>query len=432
MALLIANNPVLTNMMNMVKIISKLLFFPMAFFIASSSLAWAAPVEVYRGVLGSADVVMELGESQADGTRKGRYFYLRHGADIPLRGRLDQLAEAQPLTGELLEKRLHATTQDEPLFEDAARRQVIWHARLQGDALTGEWEDGIRGSRLPFSLGRVAQYDPEKLAPRGVEAVTLAIAQGAGSGIAEGIAISMQATPYDYLRVARPLEQGEEVVVASNLAWRLVRDARTRFWYPRLTRHPDARMLAVANALLEQRHWTMSLQALACKAAIYKSLDPEAGSLGYFDHEQIKLSYLSTTLMSVTESGSPSCGGAHPNNHFDPFTLDLLHGGYLDFSRLIKGYSHGSEGRDYSPQLVRFIRKAVTSRREPRDDDDCTDMLPDFMALMFEAPGKLGFVVSRIGHARSVCLGRGVSLSFGKLKSILKPEATRYLFPLDR
>ncbi|UBB15617.1 hypothetical protein [Comamonas odontotermitis] len=262
--------------------------------------------------------------------------------------------------------------------------------------------------------------------------MTLAIVQGAGSGIAEGIAISMQATPYDYLRVARPLEQGEEVVVASNLAWRLVRDARTRFWYPRLTRHPDARILAIANALLEQRHWTMSLQALACKAAVYKSLDPEAGSLGYFDHEQIKLSYLSTTLMSVTESGSPSCGGAHPNNHFDPFTLDLLHGGYLDFSRLIKGYSHGSEVREYSPQLVRFIRKAVTSRREPRDDDDCTDMLPDFMALMFEAPGKLGFVVSRIGHARSVCLGRGVSLSFGKLKSILKPEATRYLFPLDR
>ncbi|MGE8319193.1 MAG: hypothetical protein ACN6O3_10655 [Comamonas sp.] len=403
----------------------------LAFFMGASSLAGAAPVEVYRGTLGQAEVVMELGAPQADGTRTGRYFYLRHGVDIPLRGRLDQLAEAQPLTGELLQKR-EAGAPDAPLFQDAAQRQVIWHARLQGDALAGEWEDGIRGGRLPFSLGRVAQYDPEKIAPRGVEAVTQAIVQGVGSGIAEGVAISMQATPYDYLRVARPLEQGREVVVAANLAWRPVRDTRTRFWYPRLTRHPDAAILAQANALLEQRHWAMSLQALACKSSLYESTGPEAGTLGYFDHEQIKLSYLSPTLMSVTESGSPSCGGAHPNNHFDPFTLDLLRGGYLDFSRLLKGYRYGLEGREYSPQLVSFIRKAVASQPKPRDDHECTDLLPNYMALRFEAPGRLGFVISGIGHAGSVCLGSGVSLPFGKLKPILKPEAARYLFPPAR
>lgn len=419
-------------MLDLRLIMARLSFLSMAFFIAASSPAWAAPVEVYRGVLGKADVVMELGAPQADGARKGRYFYLRHGVDIPLQGRLDQLAEARPLTGELLEKKLDAGIADAPMFEDAAQRQVIWRARLHGEALTGEWEDGIHGGRLPFRLERVAQYDPEKIAPRGVEAVTQAIVQGAGSGVAEGVAISMQDTPYDYLRVARPLEQGREVVVAPNLAWRPVRDVRTRFWYPRLTRHPDTRMLAVANVLLEQRHWAMSLQALACKSSIYESTGPEAGTLGYFDHEQIKLSYLSTTLMSVTESGSPSCGGAHPNNHFDPFTLDLLRGGYLDFSRLIKGYRHGLEGREYSPQLVDFIQKAVVGQSEHRDDKDCTEMLPDYMALMFEAPNQLGFVISGIGHARSVCLGSRVSLPFGKLKPMLKPEATRYLFPSAR
>lgn len=178
----------------------------LAFSVWVTGLAFAAPVDVYRGTLGGAEVVMELGKPQADGVREGRYFYPRYGVDIPLKGPLDALAEAQSLTPELAE----ALGQETPLFTDAKRRSIVWRIRQQGDAgLGGEWVDGIHGKKLPISLQHIAHYDPEALQPRGVEAVTLAIVQGVGSGVAADVPISATTTPYDYLRMClRPIWRG--------------------------------------------------------------------------------------------------------------------------------------------------------------------------------------------------------------------------------
>ena len=397
----------------------------LAFFVLAAGVASAAPVDVYQGRLGAGtEVVMELGAADADGARQGRYFYRRNGVDIPLSGKLNELAEALPLTDELVGKQ---GNDEFPLFADAKRRSVIWQARLEGDSLVGEWVDGIRGKKLPFNLKRIAHYDPEKIAPQGVEAVTIAFGQGGASGVAGGVAISARTTPYDFLRVSVPLDQGKEVVLSPNLAWRPVRDARTKLWYPRLSRHPDAKILAQANALLEQRHWAMNLDALACKSTLYQHRSPAAGSLGDFDKEEIKVNYLSPAVMSVVESGSTYCGGAHPNNHYDPFTLDLLRGGYMDFSRLLKGVSYGQYGAEYGNPLTDFVRKAVDKQTAKDDDTGCAEVLPDYLALVFEKPGQLAFTVSGIGHAMGACLGSGVSLPFSQLKPVLKPEATPYL-----
>ena len=395
----------------------------LAFSVSATGLAFAAPVDVYRGTLGGSEVVMELGKPQAGGVREGRYFYPRYGVDIPLKGPLNALAEAQSLTPELTE----ALGQETPLFTDAKRRSIVWSIQQQGDAsLSGEWVDDIHGKKLPISLKHIAHYDPEALQPKGVEAVTLAIVQGAGSGVAADVPISEKTTPYDYLRMSlQPLAQGKEVVLAPNLAWRPVRDARTQFWYPRLTRHPDAKILAQTNAVLEQRHWAMSLEALACKSSIYQNLGPAAGSLGNYNNESISVTYLSTALMSVVESGSTDCGGAHPNNHFDPFVLDLLKGGYMDFTRLLKGAKYGDYKLEYSDQFMRFLSKAV--RKYSNDDKECTDFLPQYMALMLNKPDKMSFVISGIGHAMGVCLGSGVSVPFKDLAPYIKPGAQRYL-----
>ena len=395
----------------------------LAFFVSAAGTAMAAPMDVYRGALGGSEVVMELGKPQADGVREGRYFYPRYGVDIPLKGPLNALVEAQSLTPDLME----ALGTDTPLFTDAKKRAIVWNVQAQGDgSLGGEWVDGVRGKKLPISLKRIAHYDPEVLQPRGVEAVTLAIVQGAGSGIAQDVPISEKTTPYDYLRMSlQPLAQGKEVVLAPQLAWQPVRDVRTQFWYPRLTRHPDAKILAQANALLEQRHWAMSLSALGCKGSIYQNMSPAAGSLGNYNEESIKVSYLSTALMSVVESGSTDCGGAHPNNHYDPFVLDLLKGGYMDFTRLLKGTKYGEYKLEHSDQLSRFLAKAV--RKYSKDDKECTELLPQYMALMFDKPDKMSFVISGIGHAMGVCLGSGVSVPFKELAPYIKPGAQRYL-----
>lgn len=397
----------------------------LAFFAFAVMGVQAASVDVYRGTLGGADVVMELGQPKASGEREGRYFYVRNGIDIPLKGAQGALAEALPVNDEW-----RRAQSDWPVFSDAKQRSMQWRLQSQGDFLVGEWVDGFQGKKLPLSLQRIAKYDPEKIAPHGVETVSNAIVQGYGSSVSQGVALSAQSTPYDYLKMAeQKLEQGKEVVINPSLAWRLVRDARTRFWYPRLTRHPDAEILSQTNALLEQRHWGMNLEALGCVGSIYLSSGPEAGSLGNYNNEEVKVSYLSSALMSVVESGSNGCGGAHPNNHFDPFVLDLLRGGYMDFTRLFKSAKYGEYRLEFSSQMTDFIQKTVASQHESPDDSECNDFLPEYMALMLNKPDKMSFVISGIGHAMGVCLGSGVDISFKKLKSYIKPGAERYFQP---
>ncbi len=60
--------------------------------------AHAAPRTVYTGTLqGAGDIVLELDtEAAADGTLTGRYFYAKHGVDIPLRGTAKELFEPKP------------------------------------------------------------------------------------------------------------------------------------------------------------------------------------------------------------------------------------------------------------------------------------------------------------------------------------------------
>ena len=84
-----------------------------------------------------------------------------------------------------------------------------------------------------------------------------------------------------------------------------------------------------------------SLGALDCKATAYTSANPMAGTLGGFDEEDVKVTWLSRALMTVTESGSLDCGGAHPYNHFDAYTFDLLRGEYLDWNRVFDAYVPG-------------------------------------------------------------------------------------------
>lgn len=215
-----------------------------------------------------------------------------------------------------------------------------------------------------------------------------------------------------------------------------MRGACTRFWYPRLTRHPDARILTQTNALLEQRHWIMNLDALGCKSSIYQTAQLPAGSLGDYDREIVQIACLPATLMSVTESGSTYCGGAHPSNHYDPFTLDLLHGGYLDFSRLLKGYRQDAYTPAYSEAFMALVREKIATQ-EARDiavngedgESACADVFADYMHLHFESPEQLAFMVSGVGHAAGACLGLGVSVPFAELVPLWKPQARAYLWP---
>lgn len=407
--------------------------------------AAAAPRTVYAGTLqGAGEVVMELdSQPAADGVLTGRYFYPKHGVDIPLKGTPQALHEPKTYQA-ITESGLDPSSDTPPA--------ATWQGKRDASGYQGQWIDARTGKQRPFTLRRVADYDPDTLTPDSVQAVSNAISGGVGSGVNPNVGITSKTAPYDTLKLA-----GHATPVGSDsgsgpVAYRMWRDPRTQFSYPRLSRHPDPQVLARINQLLEQRHWQMNLAALACMATIYTDGNPAAGTLGSYDDEAITVNWLSRALMTVTESGSLYCGGAHPDNHFEPYTFDLLRGEYLDWNRVFDAYVPGEDGwRKESPTLLTLVDKVRKPLPSPErkvdgpadapasapadaaadadetDLDTCSDLWPSYLALGTESPGVLTLSVSGVGHAMGVCLGTHATVPFKDLTPYLKPGGKAYL-----
>lgn len=404
--------------------------------LALAALPWlcgpaaAASRIVYSGTLqGAGEVVMELDSQPADGVVKGRYFYPRHGVDIPLQGTPQALAE--PMT--------HQAAVDTGWNPQASPppAAATWKGERDAQGYRGTWTDARSGKTRGFSLKRVAEYDPEQTAPGAVQAVTEAISGGRGSGVDAGADINARSAPYETLKLAGHAVPAGEEVGAGAAAYRMWRDPRTGFVYPRLARHPNAQTLQRVNHLLEQRHWQMSLAALACKASVYENGSWGAGTLGGYDEESVQVTWLSSALLTVTESGSLFCGGAHPDNHFDLYTYDLLRGEYLDWNRVFPAYVAGEYSQSApSPALLKIVdrarQKMAAAARSQRgrqdvDREGCSDVWPEFLALGAQAPGALSLSVSGVGHAMGVCLGTYAAVPFKDLEPYLAPGGRAYL-----
>ncbi|AYZ63257.1 hypothetical protein EGY31_08450 [Burkholderia multivorans] len=396
----------------------------------------AAPRIVYQGTLqGAGEVVMELdSRPAAGGAISGRYCYAQYGIDIPLHGKPARLIEPFARTDLPDDARAALRYDEHADFDHAA---ATWHGTQDKDGYRGRWTDARSGKTRAFALRRVAEYDPDAVAPGSVEAVTDRIAGGVGSGIARGAEIDMKHAPYAALKLAGHAQPAGPEIGDGTVGYRMWRDPRTQFMYPRLSRHPDPAVMTRVNRLLEQRHGQMNLAALECASTRYTDDGPAAGSLGGYDDEHVTVTWLSSAVLGIVESGSTFCGGAHPNNHYDPVTFDLLRGAYLDWNRVIDAASPGKDDvPETSPALARLIarlRDEAKSGERPTDGEgnpiSCADMLPDYLAFEFDVPGKLSFTVSGIGHALGACLGPQLEVPFAALTPILKPGGTRYLIP---
>lgn len=396
----------------------------------------AAPRTVYEGTLqGAGTVVMELDDRPAaDGTISGRYFYAQFGVDIPLRGKPARLVEPLVRTQLPDDARSAPEYSDKPDFDHGA---ATWQGTRDKDGYRGRWTDARSGKTRTFALRRVAAYDPDSVAPGSVEAVTALVAGGVGSGIARGADIDMQHAPYAALKLAGHAQPVGPEVGDGTVAYRMWRDPRTVLAYPRLSRHPDPAVMARVNHLLEQRHWQMSLAALECASTRYTDDGPAAGTLGSYDDERVTVTWLSRAALGIVEAGSTYCGGAHPANHYDPVTFDLLRGAYLDWNRVIDAAAPADDRESAtSAAMVKFIarlRDEAAPGNQPTDGDgdslSCADVFPQYLAFELDAPGKLSFVVSGIGHAMGACLGPQLDAPFAALKPILRPGGARYLVP---
>ncbi|MGS1007022.1 hypothetical protein [Achromobacter anxifer] len=379
--------------------------------------ACAAPRTVYTGTLqGAGDIVLELDtEASANGTLAGRYFYARHGVDIPLRGTAKELFEPKPRQ------------------EGASAQAATWQGTRDANGYRGLWTDAVTGKQRRFDLKQVAQYDTEQLEKDRKQARANQVNLG---DIDVQAGIDATRAPYETLKLAGHAQPVGKEIGDGTVAYRMWQDPRTKFVYPRLSRHPDAQVLQRTNHLLEQRHWQKSLGALDCMASAYTSNNPGAGTLGGFDDEDVNVTWLSRALMTVTESGSLDCGGAHPYNHFEPYTYDLLRGEYLDWNRVFDAYAPGSKrsfGGEKSPALLGLVQQAVKAGMDAQQSEerpnleDCADLWPDYLALGVKAPGALSLSVSGVGHSAGACLGTHASVPFKALAPYLKPGGQAYL-----
>ena len=122
--------------------------------------------------------------------------------------------------------------------------------------------------------------------------------------------------------------------------------------------------------------------------------------------KDVKVTWLSRALMTVTESGSLDCGGAHPYNHFDVYTFDLLRGEYLDWNRVFDAYVPGKRTFGGEERGAADAGEAGggpgAGRQQGRPAsnlEDCADLWPDYLALGAQAPGALSLSVSGVGHS---------------------------------
>ncbi len=383
--------------------------------------AHAAQRIVYSGTLdGAGEVVMELDAQAADnGVLTGRYFYPKAGVDIPLQGTEQALAEPPP-NWKTTSNRASANTPP-----DTPPTAATWQGTRDAQSYRGTWTDARSGKRRGFELRRVAQYDTRATAPGVIR-----------NGVQTYPDVNAETAPYDTLKMAGHAEPFGEEIGNGAVAYRMWRDPRTLFPYPRLSRHPDEQVVRRVNHLLEQRHWRKSLEALQCLAQAYTSDVPNSGTLGNYDEEAISVSWLSRALMTVTERGSLDCGGAHPFNHFEPYTYDLLRGDILDWNRVFDAYVSRPDGRvQASPTLLAIVvatqrtlaAAEAEGRTEDTSKDGCALLWPDYLALGAEAPGALSLSVSGVGHASGICLGTLARLPFADLAPHVKPSGQAYL-----
>jgi hypothetical protein len=319
----------------------------------------AADPVTYKGTLGKTEIVVELTDDPAASNAPvaGRYLYRTQGADIPLQakahqGRSLQLSEEQACKEKCQEGK------PGPIG-------AVWKltASVDGKTLEGSW---VGKKSLPIKLERAGSRPLAGDTPKS----PLDLYNYTDRTFLVGDAkVTMVTSPYDFLRLDVPLDTGEKQGWP-DASYHDVTDPRTKFARPRIIELAGGVSPDAANAVLERRHWRDSIAALGCKALQYAGFQENGpipgaddGSLGGYEDTGSEVTALTPKVMSWTESGGVFCGGAHPENYSDAFTMDVRTGQLFGLADMFKDVVDGEPG----PSLVAFVKE---KREKPSNQDD--------------------------------------------------------------
>ena len=407
----------------------------------------------YQGKIGDLDVVVEFSEQPLENSTElfGRYFYVEKGVDIPLHWS----PAGRASIGLAEEVACDAATNNCPHAQDDPPGDPPLGARWELDftrdhtGLEGKWINN--GRSQPVWLTSVGRRDFD------AGGNILSMTDFATGLFYQGTTLTPDTSPYDHLKVSSVPLTVSDPVELDRARYQYVADPRTKFQFPRIIDIGGADD-APANAFLEQRHWMMSLDALYCASQRYQGFgwngyNSDAGTLGWWDEEQVEVRYLTPTVMSWTEAGSLSCGGAHPYNHYEWHNLDVAAGKPLDLSLIFSGWV----AKDYTGATVDL----ETARANPRDyqwlpdeklaawvkanrktdaelgfdssndeDGGCPidELIDTNLAIGFTGDGDVLFTLSGLPHVIQACSSDLVQKPITALGDLLAPTAADY-FP---
>jgi hypothetical protein len=376
----------------------------LAIAVASPALADAT---TYKGTLGKLPVVVEftVGIEDASESFAGRYFYANKGIDIPL-----DAVTVQPGKVELTEETTCTREICEQPFADSifpeAVRGATWSLESadDGETITGSWQ-AEGGKPLKIALDRVGGRIIEETPPITPQSLTLYTYQYTRGQKP----LTMETAPYDFIRTDVELTLDTETRWGP-VAFTYATDPRTKFRFPRITDLGGADFTA-ANTRLATEQALMSIDALGCEAQQYygtgwtPGMEYFAGTLAGYPDESVEVIYLTPTVMSWTEGGSLFCGGAHPENHYNYFNMDVQTGKDIDLSLIFEDSKQGEYRWEPGPSLIEFARSRRVKSDDAAFEEDCgmDDLIGEYLAVSFRQGDRVVFTLQGLPHAIMAC-----------------------------
>lgn len=293
------------------------------------TLGTAQAATVYRGTVGAQPVALRL-----NGPDDSRYFYLNRGVDIPL--------DVQDSGGALkLTERLASWDQ----ATDGSYTKITGRLNLSrsGAGLTGSWQSPDGAKTLPVALKPV-NVAAEKLALPATPLLQKWRAEDAATFLKFNHALLPAGT-------------------ANGLNW--VREPLSGLRYPSL---PAG---AAGAGVLQDRLLDAARSKLDCQSDVGARADT-------FDWEQqTSVTYRSARLLSLRDTVSSFCGGAHPDAYTDGLILDLKTGRALTPSalwpklttrELHRRYLAAYPRRSDNAECVQAVQTEIQAQDTPNTD----------------------------------------------------------------
>lgn len=350
---------------------------------------------VYRGKIGQQAIVLEIGpvkenhatnDAAGDVDAKGypiegRYFYVRHGVGILLKG--ERQNDGSVVLKEY--QSMKATGSQWKLIFIGERAQGVF---CKCNVLNPV-KPGV--SQTAISLERVsAGFDPEF------------------EWTDEGK--SADRAYYDLL-LEFPLKTGPEIGAGNGIAYAMRTDERYPVSLPRLTRFPDAAVMNRVNTDLEKELRQRRLRAAGCL------FEGQLITGGQWE-EKTRVAFLSRNILSVVRQASWYCGGAYPDGASEPLMYNMKTGSPLQMGDVFAGagktQTGAKEGKVRSGPM-HAVLLALYLQHHGRSEKGCEEAFEDQPPVTFYFDEKGLFLEPDLAHAIRGC-GMALIVPYGELR----------------